>query len=266
MFEEYYKRLRFSNKMADRSLIICMKINESNKNYVLSTMKDKTIFCHKGCNLCCHALTLTVDPLNTCILLRVLATVPYDELFPYFKSCLDNRQKAGDYLDSLPVDLNRNDNQEVYDKLGFTAASCPFVDNQNGCLIYEFRPRICFSYFSSVPCKISLISELSEEQKKRYEALKNKAEIVEFSSLENDNKVFYFNDEILGTYDRLRTHIKIIEQDQNLEYVLSHNIMYEMLTILSFALELSNPEKYENDMKGLKVDFLAYVDGEVTLF
>lgn len=187
MFENYYRRLRFSSKKADRSLITFMEINESNRNTVLSVMEDKSVCCHKGCNLCCHALTLTVDPLNTCILLRVFSTIPYDELFPYFKACIDKRQKARDYIDSLPVDNDRNDCLEFYNKFGFTSSSCPFVDNQNGCLIYEFRPRICFSYFSSVPCKISFKPELSEAQKKRLEVLKAKAEIVEFSGLENDN-------------------------------------------------------------------------------
>ena len=111
-----------------------------------------------------------------------------------------------------------------------------------------------------------MITELSEAQKKRLESLKNKAEIVEFSGLENNSKTFRFNDKSLGTYDKLDEQYKIVKQDPNLENFLSHNVMYEMLTIVSFALEKSNPEKYENDMKGLKMDFLAYIDGEIKIF
>ncbi|GHU71988.1 hypothetical protein FACS189450_08950 [Spirochaetia bacterium] len=164
MFEKYYNKLRFSQKMADKSLIACMKVIENNRNYVLSNMKDKKVFCHKGCNLCCHSLSLTADTLSSYILSRVFETIPYNELFPYYKNCFDNRIKAREYIDSLPIDNNRNDTLEEYNKLGFTVYTCPFVDKQNGCLIYKFSPQMCFSYFSTVPCKISLNPVMSEKK------------------------------------------------------------------------------------------------------
>ena len=164
MFEKYYNKLRFSQKMADKSLIICMQIMESKRNYVLSSMKDKNVYCHKGCNLCCHALTLTVDTLNTYILFRIFKTIPYNELFPYFKLCVDNRIKAQEYIDSLPLDYNNNIPMEVYNKFGFTTSTCPFVDKQNGCLIHRFSPQMCFAYFSSVSCKISFNPVLNEKK------------------------------------------------------------------------------------------------------
>jgi Fe-S-cluster containining protein len=262
MFEKYYNKLRFSQKMVDRSLITCMQVMESNHNHVLSSMKNLNVHCHKGCNFCCHALTLTVGTLNTYILLRVFTTIPYDELFPYFKSCVDNRLKAQEYINSLPSDYNNNIQKEVYDKFGFTTSTCPFVDKQNGCLIHEFRPQICFSYFSSVPCKIIFNPVLNENQKKFYEQRKDKAEIVDISGLENDSHNYHFDDNILGTYKKFDIQ-KAIKQDAELKKFIMHNINYEMLTILSIALEASNPVKYESDMKGLNIDFFAYIDGEL---
>jgi len=265
MFEKYYKKLRFSQKIADKSLITCMKIMENNRNNVLSSMKDKNVYCHKGCNLCCHALTLIVDPLNTYILLRIFETIPYNELFPYFKLCVDNRIKAQEYIDSLPLDYNNNIPMEVYNTFGFTVSTCPFVDKQSGCLIHEFSPQMCFAYFSSVPCKISFNPVLNENQKILYEQIRDRAEIVDISGLENDSKNYYFDDSILGAYDKFDLK-KIIKQDSDLENFLMHTCRYEMLTIVSFALEKSNPEKYENDMKGINIDLRAYVDGKIKYF
>jgi Fe-S-cluster containining protein len=265
MFEKYYNKLRFSQKIADRGLITCMKIMENNRNYVLSDMKDKNVHCHKGCNLCCHALTLTVDTLNTYILARVFETIPYDELFPYFKLCVDNRIKAQEYIDTLPSDYNNNIPLEVYNKFGFTVSTCPFVDKQDGCLIHEFRPQMCFTYFSSVPCKITFNPDLNENQKMLYEKFRDKAEIVDISSLENDRKNYSFDDIILETYDNIN-YKEIMKHDPDLEYFLVHSCSYEMLTIISFALEKSNPEKYENDMKGINFDFLTKIDGEIKYF
>jgi len=262
MFEKYYNKLRFSQKMADKSLITCMKIVESNRNYVSSNMKEKIVHCHKGCNLCCHALTLTVDTLNTYILLKVLTKIPYDELFPYFKSCVDNRNIAQEYIDALPLNYNNHIQLEVYNKFGFTTSTCPFVDKQNGCLIYEFRPHICFTYFSSVPCKISFNPTLDENQKIFYEQRKGKAEIVNISGLENDSKDYHFDNNILGTYEKFDIK-KALKQDIELEQFFLHNCSYEMLTILSIALEMINPEKYNNDMKGINIDFMAFIDGKL---
>jgi hypothetical protein len=108
MFEKYYRRLRFSQKISDRSLIACMKIIESNRNYVQSRMKGETVFCHQGCNLCCHSLTLMVGTLDSYILSRVFETIPYNELFPYYKKCIENRINARNYIESLPDDDNCN--------------------------------------------------------------------------------------------------------------------------------------------------------------
>lgn len=238
-----------------------MKIMENNRNYVLSNMQDKNISCHKGCNLCCHALNLNVDTLNTYILSRVFETIPYDELFPYFKLCLDNRIKAQEYIDTLPSDYNDNILLEVYNKFGFTDATCPFIDKQNGCLIYKFRPQMCFTYFSSIPCKISIKKVLNENQKKLYEQNIDRAEIVDISGLENDRKEFHFGDNILVSYEKLGSNT--IKQDSRLEYFLTHKYSVEMLTILSMVLEISNPEKYENDIKSINYDFLANIDGEI---
>jgi hypothetical protein len=47
MFEKYYNRLRYSQKLADRSLVECIKILESNRNYVFSFMKGKKIIVNK---------------------------------------------------------------------------------------------------------------------------------------------------------------------------------------------------------------------------
>jgi len=258
-FEKYYNKLRFSQKMADRSLITCMKIVENNRNYILSSMKDKNVHCHKGCNLCCHALTLFVDPINTYILFRIFATMPYNELFPYFKLCVDNRMKAQEYIDSLRLDYKNNIPMEVYNKFGFTVSTCPFVDKQNGCLIYKFRPPMCFSYFSSVPCKISFNPVLNDNQ---YEQRKDRAEIVDLSGLENDSKNYSFDDIIPGPFDKFELE-KAIKHDSDLENFLTHSCRCEMLTIVSMALERSNPEKYKNDMKGINIDLLAYIDGEI---
>jgi Fe-S-cluster containining protein len=262
MFEKYYNKLRFSQKMADRGLVTCMKIMESNRNYVLSSMKDENVYCHKGCNLCCHALTLTVDTLNTYILLKVFETIPYNELFPYFKLCVDNRIKAQEYINSLPVDYNNSIPMEVYNKFGFTVSTCPFVDKQNGCLIHEFSPQMCFAYFSSVLCKIAFNPVLGENQKILYEQIKDRAEIVDVSSLENDSKNYCFDDSVLGTYNKFDLK-KTIKQDPDLEYFLTHTYSFEMLAIISIVLEKSNPEKYKNDMKGINIDLLAYMDGKI---
>jgi len=94
MFDKYYKRLRFSQKIGDRSLVDCMKVVESDRNFVLSSMREKKVCCHQGCNLCCHFLTITVDPLNSYILSKVFESIPYNELFPYYKKCIENRIKA----------------------------------------------------------------------------------------------------------------------------------------------------------------------------
>jgi len=262
MFEKYYNKLRFSQKMADRGLVTCMKLIESNRNIVLSNMQDKNIHCHKGCDLCCHALTLSVGTINTYILLKVFSTMPYAELFPYFKSCVNNRNIAQEYIDNLPLNYNNNIQLEVYNKFGFTTSTCPFVDKQNGCLIHEFRPEICFSYFSSFPCKVLYNPILSEDQKKYYEQRKSKAEIIDISGLENDNKNYRFDKNILDNYNNFDFK-KAIKQDLELEQHLLHNCSYEMLTILSIALEKINPEKYNNDMKGINIDFLAHIDGEI---
>jgi Fe-S-cluster containining protein len=262
MFEKYYNKLRFSQKMADRSLVTCMKIVESNRKYVLSSMKDKNVYCHKGCNLCCHALTLTVDTLNAYILLRVFETIPYNELFPYFKSCVDNRIKAREHINSLPLYYNNNIPIEVYNKYGFTVSTCPFVDKQNGCLIHEFSPKMCFAYFSSVPCKISFNPVLDENQKKLYEQIKDRAEIVDISNLENDSKNYCFDDDFLETYNKFDLK-KAIKQDFDLEYFITHTCSFEMLAIVSIALEKSNQEKYKNDMKGINIDLLAQMDGKI---
>jgi Fe-S-cluster containining protein len=267
MFEKNYKKLRFSQKIGDKSLVECMKVIESNRNYVLSNMRDKTIFCHQGCNLCCHFLNLMIDPLNSYILLRIFQTIPYNELFPYYKKCVENRIKAQEYIDSLPDDVNNNYLIDTYNQLGFTTQSCPFVDSQNGCIIHEFNPQTCFTYFSSVPCKISLNPKMNEGQMVNHEKFKNmfknRAGSIITSGLDNDCKNYLFDDDVLGTYKKFDNIEKIMKQDSNLEYILSHTIMYEMLTILSLALEMQNQEKYKSDIKDLKVDLLAYIDGEI---
>lgn len=263
MFEKYYNKLRFSQKMADKSLITCMEIIESNRNYVSSNIYDKKVFCHKGCNLCCHSLSLTVDTLSSYILSRVFETIPYNELFPYYKNCIDNRIIAREYIDSLPVDYSRNDILAEYNKFGFTVFTCPFVDKQNGCLIYKFNPQICFSYFSTVQCKISYNPVIDENQKMRYAQLSNRAETIDFSGLENDSNEFYFNDAIFKTHDKIDALEKTINQDTNLKYFLSHSVLFDILTIISIALEKTNPEQYKNDMKGIEVDLLTVIDGEV---
>jgi Fe-S-cluster containining protein len=260
MFEKYYNKLRFSQKMTDRSLITCMKIMENGRKNVLSSMKDKNVCCHKGCNLCCHALTLTVDTLNSYILFKVFKTISYSELFPYFKACVDNRIKAQEYIDSLPSDCN-NVISEVYNKFGFTVFTCPFVDKQNGCLIYEFRPQICFTYFSGVPCEITSNPVLDENQEMLYEQARDRSEIVDICGLENDSKNYHFDDSILDINDKFNLE-KAIKQDQDLESFFAHSCLFEMLTIVSMALEISNPEKYKNDMKGINIDLLARMDGE----
>jgi Fe-S-cluster containining protein len=263
MFEKYYNRLRYSQKLADRSLVECIKILESNRNYVFSSMKDKKINCQQGCNLCCHCLTLKVDTLSSYILFRVFKSIPYDELFPYYKKCADNRIIAMEYIDELPVKNNQNVILELYNKYGFTAFTCPFVDKKNGCLIHDFNPQICFSYFSSVPCKIVMNPELSGEQKIIYETSQNRAEIVEISGLENDSKNYYFGEDILKNYEKFNDLNRLISQDKELEYYLSHSVMLEMMTIISMALETSNQNKYNADTKGLKVDLLASTDGKI---
>lgn len=253
MFEYYYNKLRFSQNRADRSLINCMKIIENSRKNINTSMNGKNIHCHKGCNLCCHALTITSDPLNTYILTRVFTSIPYNELFSYFKTCVDKRIKAQDYIDTLPLD-NKNIITEVYNKFGFTPFTCPFVNDQNECLIYEFRPQQCFSYFSSVPCRIIFYSELNEQTKDR-------AKTLDICGLDNDHENYNFNDILFRNFNELDQ--KTIEQDNNLVQILVHSISYEMLTILSIALEMVDPEKYSNDMKGIKIDFLAHIDGEI---
>jgi Fe-S-cluster containining protein len=223
-------------------------------------MNNKNIYCHKGCNLCCHALTLTSDPLNTYILTRVFTSIPYNELFPYFKTCVDKRIKVQNYIDKLPLN-NNNIITEVYNKFGFTPFTCPFVNEENGCLIYEFRPQQCFSYFSSVPCKIVFNPQLNEQQREIYGQTKDRAETVDICGLDNDHGNYNFNDIFLKNYNELDQ--KAIEQDNNLLYILAHSISYEMLTILSIALEMVDAEKYSNDMKGIKMDFFAHIDGEI---
>jgi hypothetical protein len=263
MFEKYYKRLRFSQKIGDRSLIACMKIIESNRSYVLSCMKEEKVFCHQGCNLCCHSLTLMVDTLDSYILSRVFETIPYDELFPYYKKCLENRINARDYIEFLPDDDNCNYPLEAYNKFGFNVQTCPFVNEQNGCLIHEFSPQICFTYFSSVPCKISLNPDISEGQRTMHNAFKDRAENVISMGLDNDNKNYRFDDYIFENYNKFSNLEKNIKQDPTLEYFLSHKLRFEILTIVSIALEKSNAEKFKCDTKELNADLLAYIDGEI---
>jgi Fe-S-cluster containining protein len=267
MFEKYYRKLRFSQKISDKSVVECMKVIESNRKYVLSSMKDKTIFCHQGCNLCCHFLNLMIDPLNSYILLRVFQTIPYNELFPYYKKCAENRIKAQTYIDSLPDDVNNNYLIDTYNQLGFTTQSCPFVDGQNGCIIHEFSPQTCFVYFSSVPCKISSNPKMNKGQMANYEKIKNRfkdrTESIITSGLDNDYKNYLFDDNVLETYKKFNNIEKTMKQDSNFEWILSHSIMYEILTILSLALEIQNQEEYKSDIKDLKVDLLTFVDGEI---
>jgi Fe-S-cluster containining protein len=266
MFEKYYRKLRFSQKIGDKSLVECMKVIESNRNYVLSSMKDKNIFCHQGCNLCCHSLSLMNDPLNSYILLRVFQSIPYHELFPYYKKCAENRMEAQKYIDLLPDDVNNNYFIDTYNQLGFTTQSCPFVDRQNGCIIYEFRPQTCFTYFSSIPCKMSSNPKMSEAQMKNSEAFqntfKNTAESIIKSGLDNDYRNYLFDDNVLKTYEKFNNIEKAMKQDINLQCFLSHSIRYEILTILSLALEMQNQEKYKNDTIDLNVYLLADIDGE----
>jgi hypothetical protein len=226
-------------------------------------MKGKKIHCHQGCNLCCHCLTLTVDTLSSYILFRLFKLIPYDELFPYYKKCADHRIIAREYINSLPEKDNQNAVLELYNKYSFTTFTCPFVDKQNGCLIHDFNPQICFSYFSSVPCKIVMNPKLTGEQKIIYELSKKRAETVEISGLENDSKSYHFDDGILKTYEKFNDLNKIINRDQELEYYLSHSVRLEMMTIISIALGASNPNKYSADTKGLEVDLLASTDDEI---
>jgi hypothetical protein len=196
-------------------------------------------------------------------LFRVFKSIPYDELFPYYKKCADNRIVAREYIDSLPVKDNQNAVLELYNKYGFTTFTCPFVDRQNGCLIHDFNPQICFSYFSSVLCKIVMNPELTGEQKITYESSKNRAETVEISGLENDSKSYYFDEGILRTYEKFNNLNKVLNQDQELEYYLSHSVRLEMMTIISLALEASNQNRYNADTKRLEVDLLAITDGKI---
>jgi len=261
MFENYFNRLRFSQKMTDRSLVTCMKIMESCRNFIKSDINDKKVYCHKGCNLCCHALTIAADPINTYILTRILSTIPYDELFPYFKTCAENRIISQNYIDSLPLEYNNNIIMEVYNKYGFTPFTCPFVDNQNGCLIYNFRPQPCFTYFSSELCKIIFNPILNENQKEINDQIKNRAETIDTCGLENDHENYNFNDFILKSFAKIDQ--KTINQDKILDYILTHSCSYEMLTILSIALEFSDTEKYNNFKKGIKIDLQAQMDGKI---
>jgi hypothetical protein len=263
MFDKYYKRLRFSQKIGDRSLVDCMKVVESDRNFVLSSMREKKVCCHQGCNLCCHFLTIMVDPLNSYILSKVFESIPYNELFPYYKKCIENRIKARDYIDSLPDDDNCDYPLDAYNKFGFTTQTCPFVDEEKGCLIHEFSPHTCFAYFSSVPCKISLNPDFGKEDRTMYNALKNRAESVITMGLDNDSKNYHFDDSVLGTFSKFSDLERTINQDTSLEDFLSHQVMFEMLTIVSIALEKINPIKYKSDTKSLNVDLLAYIDGEI---
>ena len=265
MFEKYYKKLRFSQKMNDKSLVECMKVIENNRNYVLSYMKDKDIFCHKGCNLCCHFLTLMINPLDTYILLKVFQNIPYNELFPYYQKCVKNRIKAQEYIDSLSDDENNNYPIEVYNKFGFTTQTCPFVDGQNGCIIHEFNPQTCFTYFSSVPCNVIINQDVIDTQGNIKNSLNNKVDDVITMGLDNDSKKYYFDDNTLKTLSKINNIEKTIKMDENLEMIISHSVMYEMLTIVSFALELQNQEKFESDSKELKIDLLARIDGKIKI-
>jgi hypothetical protein len=220
-----------------------MKIIESNRRCVLETVKNRKIYCHRGCNLCCHGLTLTVDPLDSYVLTKVFETVPYDELFPYYRKCAGTRLKAEEYLNSRQPADHEAAVLNLYDELGFTTTSCPFVDEQKGCLIHDFNPQICFSYFSGIPCKTVMKSGRS--------------------GLENDSGTFYFNDKNLVTYERLEDMLINENQDKILDQILSHSVMLEMLTIVSIALQKSNPEKYHADTKGWKLDLRVRIDGNM---
>jgi hypothetical protein len=250
--------------MADKSLVECMSVNENNRKNILSLMNNKDICCHKGCNLCCHAFTLTVDTLNSYILYRVFRSIPYDELFPYYKKYVENRNRAQEYIDLKPIEENQNIILETYNALGFTPFSCPFVDGQNGCLIHAFNPQLCFAYFSTKQCKIVMNPELSNEQKMSLDMkMKERHSTGEYSGLENDSKDYRFEDIISKTYTKFKDFDKTLRQDIELQQYISRNIMLEMLTIVSFALSASNYEKYEKDRKGLDISLLSYNDGEI---
>jgi len=264
MFNKYYNKLRFSQKMADRSLVICMKIIENHRNYVLSTIKEKKVLCHQGCNHCCHSFTLTVDTLSSYILLKVFETIPFNELFPLYKSCVENRIKSQDYIDSLPDNLNYY--QESYNKLGFTVSSCPFVDKEKGCLIHNFNPQICYTYFSSIPCKFIINPTLEDNDRMQINKLKNITGNVLFSGLDNDNNNFNFKDSIIETYAKLDDYSKIIKNDMELLNFINHSVRFEILTIVALSLEKSNPETFKDFMKGLEVDLIGYIDENIKYF
>ncbi len=263
MFDTYYKKLRYSQKLNNRSLVECIKVIENNRKDVLSRIKGEMIHCHQGCNLCCHFLNIMITPLDSYVLLRIFETIPYDELFPYYKKCAEKRIQVQEYIDSLPDDENCNYSRDAYNKFGFTTQTCPFVDDKNGCVIYGFRPHTCFMYFSSVPCKILTNPNFGDEQYPKYNLFKDRAENVILMGLDNDSKSFYFDDDILGTYNKFNNLEKTIKQDFDLECHLLHTVGYEMLAILSIALEKQNSERYANDTKGLNPILLACIDGEM---
>lgn len=90
--------------------------------------------CGPGCGWCCH--------------IRVAASIPellviYDELtaqttpegLAYFKERILAADAAGDILD-----------EEFWYK---SQTPCPFLDTQNGCLIYPIRPFACRAHHST---------------------------------------------------------------------------------------------------------------------
>ena len=249
MFEYYYDKLRFSQELSNSNILSLINLIENKRNYFDIYIKNKDIHCHKGCNLCCHVLDLKMDIINAFILLRIFETIPYKELYPYFKLCVDNRIKAQEYIDSLSTDCNKNTVEEVYNKLGFTDSTCPFVDKQNGCLIYKFRPNICFEYVSSYPCKFSF------NQEEGISGLKNDKKMyrVEYNTLENND----ISDELLieiyrELYRKLHKKDPIFQKNKMYNYF---NTLYDIFDIVSTALEVSDPEKYKNDMEGINCGY-----------
>lgn len=91
--------------------------------------------CHKGVscwNVCCHGADITLPPYDILRLSRYLHLTPADFLSGYTVPA----EHAESGMPIVKIKMNGDDGQ----------GACPFMDAEEGCRVYDFRPAACRYY------------------------------------------------------------------------------------------------------------------------
>ena len=121
----------------------------------VKTLESSCVTCKKGCNDCCHA-TFDLSFIES-IYINTMFEKTFD-YGPIRSSILEKANKIDRDLTKLKKDLyyaekNGEQTEEIMKKAAKIRIKCPLLDDNNLCVLYEYRPITCRLY--GIPTEIA---------------------------------------------------------------------------------------------------------------